>query len=146
MDQYIQNSIDARKKVIDDYYNIPKDKEEMVSSLFDEITAMGNQCRDVAEFEERFQAEYTEKYNALFTQLRIKPSVTANAMKNSIQDKGIKGVAADLAGMAATELKTDGMAKRRERLSHADPDSLEAKADRLNNKIFQFKSIFNRKD
>ena len=146
MDQYIKNAIDTRKQVIDDYYSIPKDKEELVSSLFDEINAMGEQCADVMEFETRFQAEYSERYNGLFTQLKVKPSVTATAMKNSIQDKGIKGIAADLADMAATELKYDAMAKRRERLSHADPDSPEAKLDRLNNKIFQFKSIFNKKD
>ena len=146
MDQYVKNSIDARKKVIDDYYTIPADKEELVSSLFDEMSAMGETCKDVAEFETRFQTEFSERYNGLFAQLKIKPSIAANAMKESIKQKGSKGVAADAAGMAATELKSAAMAAKRKAIWQADDDSPLREAAHAENAVFQFLSSFKKKD
>ena len=146
MDQYVKNSIDARRKVIDDYYTIPADKEELVSSLFAEIDAMGESCKDVAEFETRFQSEFTERYNALFTQLKIKASVTANAMKESLKQKGSKEIAKDAAGMAAMELKSAARSAARRAVWQSDPDSPVRKAEHVENQLFQIFSSFKKKD
>ncbi len=146
MNQYVKNSIDARRKVIDDYYSIPPGKEELVSSLFDEMSAMGETCRDAAEFEARFQDEFSERYNGLFTQLKIKASVTANAMKESFKQKGAKEIAKDAADTAAMELRSAARSAAREAVWQSDDDSPLRKAAHAENTVFQCLSSFRKKD
>lgn len=90
MDEYIRNSIDTRRKTIDDYYNIPEEAAGEVSDLFAEMEQLGEASSDVMDFEQRFAAsDLNSRYMNLFAKLTVKSSAVGGAMADSA--KGIFG-------------------------------------------------------
>ena len=84
MDQAIEATITARKKAIDDYYSIPASEESEVAGVFSEMETLGTRCAALGKFEKEFAASgLNDRYLALFTKLKVKKSVCANAVAQS---------------------------------------------------------------
>ena len=54
MDEYIKQSIKARKDAIYTTYKVSQDDEKKINTLFREIEELGNKCKDSSEFEAEF--------------------------------------------------------------------------------------------
>jgi hypothetical protein len=109
MDEYTRNSIDIRKKTIDDYYLIPDDVKTEVEDLFKEMEALGESCSDVSEFETKFAAgPLNERYMSIFAKLKPNPAAVAGAMKDSVKERWSdpKQVASDIADETEYVLKS----------------------------------------
>ena len=66
MDTYVKTAIDVRKNIIFKNCNNYK-LLQIASSLFERIYKLGEQCKDVKEFESKFLESYlNEKYKYLF--------------------------------------------------------------------------------
>ncbi|WP_302826811.1 hypothetical protein, partial [Anaerofustis stercorihominis] len=66
MDTYIKATIDVRKNIIFKKCNNYK-LMKIAANLFERIYKLGEQCRDVNEFENKFLESYlSEKYKYLF--------------------------------------------------------------------------------
>ena len=86
MDEYIRNSINARKASITDYYTIPDDVKGEVDGVFARMEELGEEASDVAEFEQKLAASpVNEEYMGLFAKLTVKKEVVAGAMKESLK-------------------------------------------------------------
>ncbi len=86
MDEYIRNSIEARKKSIDDYYDIPEDMAGEVEAVFAGMYELGESSFDVGDFEAKLATSpINEAYMGLFARLTVRPSVVSDAMKQSVK-------------------------------------------------------------
>lgn len=122
MDQYIRASIDSRRKVIDDYYTIPDVMKDETEGLFHEMEELGENAADVSDFETRFaESTMNQRYLDLFTQLKIKGSVVAGAVKDGVlgrmKDKdSLKDDAETAMGRAVDDLTLEQRAEMRQDL------------------------------
>lgn len=70
MDEQIRNSIDVRKNSIYDYYNLNDAMNSKVEDYFKRVEEFAGDCKDVADFETKFQASpLSQEYMGLFTEL-----------------------------------------------------------------------------
>lgn len=107
MDQYIKNSIDNRKKVIDEHYKIPEKVQIIYDELFRDMEELGNSCTDVSEFESKFTAgPLNQRYMDLFTQLKPKLSKVKDAYKEYLAtDEGQDALLDTVQDSAETSLR-----------------------------------------
>lgn len=83
MNQYIKNSIDARRNALSAAYEIPASMQKKVDSLFKDIEELGKKCKDVGEFETEFaKSPLNQQYLDLFTEI-AKSSVAKTVAKGA---------------------------------------------------------------
>ncbi len=94
MDQYIKNSIDARRNALSASYSIPTSMQKKVDNLFKDIEELGKKCKDVSEFEAEFaKSQLNQQYLDLFTEIA----------KSSVAKAVAKGAAIDVAESMANQ-------------------------------------------
>jgi hypothetical protein len=70
MDEYIKQSIDARKNAFSAAYEINAEMQKKIDALFVKIEELGTTCKDVNEFEAKFAASpLNQQYMDLFTEI-----------------------------------------------------------------------------
>lgn len=70
MDEYIRQSIKARKDAIYNTYKVSPEKEQKIDALFKDIEKLGAKCKDSSEFETEFsKSPLNQKYIDLFTEV-----------------------------------------------------------------------------
>ncbi len=74
MNEYVKNSIDARKQSFYTAYDITdKDIESKIENLFKKIYEFGELCSDAMDFENKFQSsELNTEYINMFTEVATK--------------------------------------------------------------------------
>ena len=83
MDEYVKQSIDARKNAFSAAYEINAEMQKKIDALFVEIGKLGEKSKDVGEFEAEFQeSPLNQRYMDLFTEIATK-GATKNAMKGA---------------------------------------------------------------
>ena len=94
MDEYIKQSIDARKKAIETNLKLDAEGKKKVAELFDEIKKLGEKCKDVGEFEAEFsKSPLNQKYTELFTELATKVAGVGATVAKSVAGGIVGGVA-----------------------------------------------------
>ena len=84
MDEYIKRSIDSRKNAFSESYEISADTQKEIDKLFAEIEKLGKSCKDVGEFEDKFQkSPLNQQYLDLFTKIATTSTPKASAGKVS---------------------------------------------------------------
>lgn len=90
MDNYIRQSIDARKNAFSASFEISAKMQEKINSLFVEIEKLGEKCKDVGEFEAEFsKSPLNQQYMDLFTEIASKTTVRTaakSAMKGAAEN------------------------------------------------------------
>jgi hypothetical protein len=100
MDEYVKQSIDARKNAIFNTYEVNADGKKKVDELFSEIEKLGAKCKDAMEFESEFaKSPLNQKYLDLFTEVATNSPVKSSAMPAGQDVSGdvAKGVAEEIA-------------------------------------------------
>ena len=70
MDEYIKQSIDARRNAFSASFEISAKMQEKIDALFAEIEKLGAKCKDVGEFEAEFsKSPLNQKYMDMFTEI-----------------------------------------------------------------------------
>ncbi len=73
MDEYIKQSIDARKNAFSASFEISTEMQKKIDALFAEIEKLGAMCKDVGEFEAEFsKSSLNQKYMDMFTEIATK--------------------------------------------------------------------------
>lgn len=110
MDEYVKQSIDARKNAIAASYNLDADAKKKVDTLFVEIDKLGKKCKDAGEFEAEFQkSPLNQKYLDLFTEIattsqpKAVASVNTEKAKNSLEEQVAGGIIAGAAESALNQ-------------------------------------------
>lgn len=95
MDNYIRQSIDARKNAFSASFEISAKMQEKINSLFVEIEKLGEKCKDVGEFESEFsKSPLSQQYMDLFME-------NASETTAKVAAKGaLKGAAENVARQA----------------------------------------------
>jgi len=90
MDNYIRQSIDARKNAFSASFEISAKMQEKINSLFVEIEKLGEKCKDVGEFETEFsKSPLNQQYMDLFTEIASETTVRTaanSAMKGAAEN------------------------------------------------------------
>ena len=128
----IQTCVMARTDFIKQYFEVPESAKAAVEAFILEVNALGESCKNAAEFENRFAAEgFQERFNALLQ------SCTPNAMPVSAEemqysqeakkeiwqeDKGriAKDLAKDVLDSVTLRAESDAATLRRRAMSEAD--------------------------
>ncbi len=94
MDEYIKQSINARRNAIEANLKLDAEGKKKVAELFDEIKKLGAKCKDVGEFETEFsKSPLNQKYTELFTELATKAANTGATVAKSVAGGIVSGVA-----------------------------------------------------
>jgi len=84
MEKGIEKSIETRKQSIYDYYSIPEKERERVEKVFSDMKKLGEECKDVTEFERRLsESDINQEYMDLFKVLTVKKSFVTKTMAQS---------------------------------------------------------------
>lgn len=104
MDEFVKQSIDARKNAIGANYKISTEMQKKIDALFSEIEKLGTKCKDVGEFEAEFaKSPLNQKYLDLFTEIATNSQAKASATempeatKKELEKKMAGGIAAGAA-------------------------------------------------
>lgn len=119
MDEYVKQSIDARKNVIFTSYKIEDEDAKKVEALFVEIEKLGAECKDAGEFEAKFAASPLNKqYMDLFTELATSAQLATGASSAgaSVGAAVAGGVASAVLGGALGQAKRAAMPVTRARI------------------------------
>lgn len=74
MKEDVKQYIDMKMNVIYDYFTVPESAKGDVDKVEKQICALGEECTDAAEFENRFNSSpVSAQYNMLFTKCTPKP-------------------------------------------------------------------------
>ena len=83
MDEYIRQSINARKAAYANSFEIDAETQKKIDALFSEIEKLGEKCKDAGEFEAEFSnGPLNQKYMDLFTEIATK-SAAKNVAKGA---------------------------------------------------------------
>lgn len=94
MDEYIKQSIEARKNAIETSCKLDAEGKKKVVELFSEIEKLGAKCKDVGEFETKFsKSPLNQKYMEFFTELATKAANTGATVAKSVAGGIVSGVA-----------------------------------------------------
>ncbi len=107
MDEYVKQSIDARKNAIFAAYNVDDAINKRIEALFAEIEKLGKEAKDPADFEAKFAASpLNQKYLDLFTEVATnsQPASAPNVEKPKIGKTIAGGVAAGVAESALSDV------------------------------------------
>ena len=107
MDEYVKQTIEARKNAFSASYNISAEMQKKIDVLFGEIEKLGAKCKDVSGFEAEFaKSPLNQKYLDLFTEIATNSTAKAAAPKSSGAGVGkmvAGGVVAGVAESAAEQ-------------------------------------------
>lgn len=107
MDEYVKQSIDARKNAFSASYEIDATTQNKIDTLFKDIEALGKKCKDVTEFEAEFaKSPLNQKYLDLFTEIATNSTAKTSAPKPAKTKVGktiAGGVAAGIAESAVDQ-------------------------------------------
>lgn len=101
MDEYIKQSIDARRNAIETSCSLDAEGKKKVAELFGEIEKLGAKCKDVGEFETEFQkSPLNQKYMDLFTEVATKSAgeQAAGQVAKSMATGAVEGIARNALG------------------------------------------------
>lgn len=107
MDEYVKQSIDARKNAIFAAYKVDDAMNKKIESLFAEIEKLGKEAKNSADFEAKFAASpLNQKYLDLFTEVATnsQPATAPNVEKPKIGKTIAGGVAAGVAESALDDV------------------------------------------
>ena len=105
MEQYIKQSIDARRDAIFNAYEVGAEGEKKVETLFKEIERLGTKCKDVGEFEAEFaKRPLNQQYLDLFTEIATSGQAKATAPKASKAGIGKMVAGGTAAGIAESAM------------------------------------------
>lgn len=94
MDEYVKQTIEARKNAFSASYNISAEMQKKIDVLFGEIEKLGAKCKDVSEFEAEFaKSPLNQKYLDLFTEI-----ATNSQAKVAAPEPSTKGIGKMVAG------------------------------------------------
>ncbi len=94
MDEYVKQTIEARKNAFSASYNISAEMQKKIDVLFGEIEKLGAKCKDVSEFEAEFaKSPLNQKYLDLFTEI-----ATNSQAKVAAPEPLTKGIGKMVAG------------------------------------------------
>ena len=98
MDEYIKQSIDARRNAFSASFKISAKMQEKIDFLFAEIEKLGEKCKDVGEFETEFsKSPLNQKYMDLFTE------IASETTANTVAQGAMEGLAENVAEQALRE-------------------------------------------
>ena len=101
MDEYVKQSIDARKNAFSAAYEINAEMQKKIDALFVKIEELGTTCKDVTEFEAKFAASpLNQQYMDLFTEIATGSITTGASGAGAPKGKVGKMVAGSLIGGA----------------------------------------------
>jgi len=107
MDEYVKQSIDARKNAIFVAYKVDDAMNKKIETLFSEIEKLGKEAKDAMDFEAKFAASpLNQQYLDLFTEVATN-SAPANApevTKPKVGKTIAGGVAAGVAESALDDI------------------------------------------
>ena len=108
MNEYVAQTIKARKDAIFNAYELNADGKKKVDFLFEKIKKFGTKFKDVGEFEAEFaKSPLNQQYLDLFTEIATSMSAkgAASAAKPSIGGIVAGGIVGGVADRVATEAK-----------------------------------------
>lgn len=73
--------VDAKINVFNEYFAVPETVGPDLDRLFEKIEALGEDCSNAMDFEERFLKELQQEYNMMFMQLTPKARPMTEAEK-----------------------------------------------------------------
>lgn len=92
MNEFVKQSIDARKSAIFNAYEVGSAEKKKVDTLFEKIEELGKNCQEVGEFETEFaKSPFNQEYLDLFTEI-----ATSSPAKGLAASGGSAGVPADV--------------------------------------------------
>ena len=101
MDEYIKQSIKARKDAIYNTYKVSPEKAQKIDALFKDIEKLGAKCKDASEFETEFsKSPLNQKYMDLFTEV----ATDKNNLGGEIAKGAAVGVAESIADQAINQV------------------------------------------
>lgn len=107
MDEYVKQSIEARKQAMSATYKVDAAMQKKIDKLFGEIEKLGTKCKDVGDFESKFAASpLNQKYLDLFTEVATSSQAKVAAPKVSKAGIGkmvVGGAAVGIAESAADQ-------------------------------------------
>ena len=101
MDEYIKQSIDARKNAFSASFEISAEMQKKIDALFLEIEKLGAKCKDVQEFEAEFsKSPLNQQYMDLFTEIATESAgkQAAGQVVKSVATGAVEGVARNALG------------------------------------------------
>ena len=130
MREDVKQCVQMRTTFFDAYITVPPEVQGEVEQFIRAAEALGEACGSAEEFESRFVAEgLAEQFNALLPRCTPKAMPQTKEQKQQSRKMAIemmgggkqiaKDLAADAAGMAATRLESEMIAKNREQMIEA---------------------------
>ena len=101
MDEYIKQSIDARKNAFSASFEISTGMQKKIDALFAEIEKLGAKCKDVGEFEAEFsKSPLNQKYMDLFTEIATESAgkQVVGQVAKSMATGAVEGIARNALG------------------------------------------------
>lgn len=101
MDEYIKQSIDARKNAFSASFEISAEMQKKIDALFVEIEKLGAKCKDVGEFEAEFaKSPLNQKYMDMFTEIATESAgkQAAGQVAKSMATGAVEGIARNALG------------------------------------------------
>ena len=101
MDEYIKQSIDARRNAFSASFEISAGMQKKIDALFAEIEKLGAKCKDVGEFEAEFaKSPLNQKYIDMFTEIATESAgkQAAGQVAKSMATGAVEGIARNALG------------------------------------------------
>ena len=101
MDEYVKQSIDARKNAFSASFEISTEMQKKIDALFAEIEKLGAKCKDVGEFEAEFsKSPLNQKYMDMFTEIATRSAgkQAAGQVAKSMATGAVEGLARNALG------------------------------------------------
>ncbi len=101
MDEYIKQSINARKNAFSASFAVSAKMQKKIDELFAEIEKLGLKCKDVGEFEAEFsKSPLNQKYMDLFTEIATESAgkQAAGQVAKSMATGAVEGIARNALG------------------------------------------------
>ena len=101
MDEYIKQSIDARKNAVSASFEISAEMQKKIDALFTEIEKLGAKCKDVGEFETEFaKSPLNQKYMDMLTEIATESAgkQAAGQVAKSMATGAVEGIARNALG------------------------------------------------
>lgn len=116
----IKTCVDLKLNVFKEYFIVPDEFQCEMDDLVRAMEALGEECNDAVEFEERFASEgLMESYNALFPKCLPKKHKMTKAERRKSLEVGI-----DMLNKSKKEILNDGVKKFKENIRNDFKDDL----------------------
>ena len=150
MEEYVKQSIEARKMAFTNAYEINSDIKMKIDDLFSRINALGESCKNITEFENKFStSSLNQEYIDLFTKIgtTCKPIVHENNNADVKSDKEyIKDEVESDIKYAVDDLTMPARRKAREELDSKLRSTPLGKIEQISNTTSLLRKIFKKND